>query len=95
MSDLQKVFDRLKTFNLRANREKCCFFKDKIMFLGHIIDCDGIHANIEKITAISERRVPRSVKELKSVLQTCSWYRKFVPQFSDISQPLSELTKEK
>lgn len=34
------------------------------------------------------------MKQLVSFLQTCSWYRRFVPGFSSIIQPLSHLTKK-
>ncbi|GFV29941.1 retrovirus-related Pol polyprotein from transposon 297 [Trichonephila clavipes] len=38
---------------------------------------------------------PKNVKQLQSFLQTCSWYRKFIANFSEIARPLSNLTKKK
>ena len=35
---------------------------------------------------------PRNPKEIKQFLGLCSYYRKFVPHFSDISRPLAKLT---
>ena len=35
---------------------------------------------------------PRNPKEIKQFLGLCSYYRKFVPHFSDISRPLEKLT---
>ncbi|XP_037293574.1 uncharacterized protein LOC119189036 [Manduca sexta] len=37
IQDLNAVFDRLETFNLRINREKSCFARESVKFLGHVI----------------------------------------------------------
>ncbi|GFW34302.1 transposon Tf2-9 polyprotein [Trichonephila clavipes] len=38
---------------------------------------------------------PKNVKQLQSFLQTSSWNRKFIANFSEIDQPLNNLTKKK
>ena len=30
-----------------------------------------------------------------SFLQTCSWFRRFIPNFAEVAKPLSNLTKKK
>ncbi|GFX71262.1 retrovirus-related Pol polyprotein from transposon 17.6 [Trichonephila clavipes] len=47
------------------------------------------------ISAIQNIPVPANVKEVQSLLQTCSWFRRYVPNFADIARPLSRLTKKK
>ncbi|GFW24739.1 retrovirus-related Pol polyprotein from transposon 17.6 [Trichonephila clavipes] len=44
-----------------------------------------------------EQRIPppKNVKQLQSFLKICSWYRKFIANFSEIARPLSNLTKKK
>ncbi|GFX94771.1 retrovirus-related Pol polyprotein from transposon 297 [Trichonephila clavipes] len=49
----------------------------------------------EKTSAILGIPPPKNVKQLQSFLQTCSWYRKFIANFSEIARPLSNLTKKK
>ncbi|GFW19522.1 retrovirus-related Pol polyprotein from transposon 17.6 [Trichonephila clavipes] len=56
---------------------------------------DGIEADQEKISAIQKIPVPTNVKEVQSLLQACSWFRRYVPNFADIARPLSSLTKKK
>lgn len=94
LAELQIVFDRLRVFKLRANRAKCMFVRTSVKYLGHIITRDGVSPDPDKVTAISNMRTPSSMKHLKSFLQTCSWFRKFVPGFSKIAQPLTQLTKK-
>ncbi|GFV72228.1 retrovirus-related Pol polyprotein from transposon 297 [Trichonephila clavipes] len=88
------VFDRLKKFKLCANREKCKFVCSRVKYLGLWITPKGIEVDQDKTAAIQNIPSPRNLKQLQSFLQTCSWYRKFIPNFSDYARPLSNLSKK-
>ncbi|GFY25592.1 transposon Tf2-11 polyprotein [Trichonephila clavipes] len=94
-ADLEAVFKRLMDFKLRANREKCQFSGPRVKYLGLWITPQGIEVDHEKTSAISGIPPPKNVKQLQSFLQTCSRYRKFIANFSEIARPLSNLTKKK
>lgn len=79
---------------MRANREKCHFLRLNVDFLGHVITPNGIQTNPKKVSAILEMKPPVNVLQLQTFLQTSSWYRKFVNNFSDVARPLSNLTKK-
>ncbi|GFX48771.1 hypothetical protein TNCV_3479551 [Trichonephila clavipes] len=95
LADLEAVFKRLMDFKLRANSEKCQFSCSRVKYLGLWITPQGIEVDHEKTSAILGIPPPKNVKQLQSFLQTCSWYRKFIVNFSEIAQPLSNLTKKK
>ncbi|GBM35753.1 Retrovirus-related Pol polyprotein from transposon 17.6 [Araneus ventricosus] len=94
INDLQIVFERLSLFKLHANREKYHFACDRVKYLGHWITANGIEVDQEKVSAIQKIPVPTNVKEAQSFLQTCSWFRRYVPNFANIARPLSNLTKK-
>lgn len=94
LSHLRQVFDRLRLFNLRANRDKCVFGRERLTYLGHVISPSGIEPDHNKIQAVLNRKAPKCLKELRTFLQTCSWFRKFIPEFSATARPLTELTKK-
>ncbi|XP_037295216.1 uncharacterized protein LOC119189485 [Manduca sexta] len=94
LEDLESVFNRLRIFGLRANRDKCNFACNQVKYLGHLITPKGIMPDESKVQAIQQMNEPTNLKHLKSFLQTCSWFRKFVPGFSEIAQPLTKLTKK-
>lgn len=94
LADIERLFKQLNKYNLRANRDKCVFFRTSVKFLGHIIAENGIHPNPDKISAISKMIPPKNLSHLKTFLATCSWYRKFVPNFAEKSSILSALTKK-
>lgn len=94
MIRLQKVLHKLKDSNLRVNKEKCHFFKRSIDYLGHTIDKDGLHKNIEKIKSISNAERPKNVNELRTFLGMANYYNKFIPNLASITNPLNELLKK-
>ncbi|GFT50235.1 retrovirus-related Pol polyprotein from transposon 297 [Trichonephila clavipes] len=94
LADVEAVFKRLMDFKLRANREKYQFFCSRIKYLGLWITPQRIEVDHET-SAILGIRPPKNVKQLQSFLQTFSWYRKCIANFSEIARPLSNLTKKK
>lgn len=94
LQDLRAVFDRLRVFCLRANRDKCVFARERVKYLGHVITPEGVAPDPDKVSAITQMKEPTSLKHLQTFLQTCSWFRKFVPGFSQVAQPLTLLTKK-
>ena len=63
-------------------------------FLGHIVSVDGCRPNPASVTAVSEMKVPTTVKEVRSFLGMCGFYRKHVPGFAKLALPLTNLTKK-
>ena len=90
---LEKIFRRLQEFGLKMKREKCAFFKKHIQYLGHLVSEKGFEPLPEKLEAIKKMPAPTTSKEVKQFLGLIGYYRKFVPRFSDISRPLTRLTR--
>jgi hypothetical protein len=55
---------------------------------------EGIHPCPEKVKAVQNYPVPKSVKEVRSFLGLASYYRKLIPRFAEIAKPLTELTQK-
>ncbi len=53
MATLKLVLERLKEVGLKIKLTKCEFLKQKIKFLGHMVDELGIHTVDDKISAIA------------------------------------------
>ncbi len=88
---LEIVFKRLKETGLKVKPEKCHFLQQEVFFLGHQVSAQGIAMDPGKIEAVKEWKVPKTVKELRSFLGFCSYYRKFIEGFSRIAGPLHDL----
>ena len=92
LEHLRIIFQRLKEAGLKLKRSKCDFMKTQIQYLGHLISSDGIQPLPEKLGSIKNMPAPQSTKEVKQFLGLAGYYCKFVPQFSDLSRPLTRLT---
>ena len=65
---LVAVMKRLESAGVTLNSDKCEFSKDKVKFLGHVIDAEGIHADPSKTSAILQMDAPNNVTELRRFL---------------------------
>ncbi|KAG6465144.1 hypothetical protein O3G_MSEX014963 [Manduca sexta] len=65
---LVKVLERLKSYNVKVNLEKCQFFCEEIRFLGHVINKEGIQPLPDTVEAITKAPTPTSVKQLQAYL---------------------------
>ena len=73
---------------------KCNFLKRHVQYLGHLISGEGIEPVPEKLDSIKNMPAPRTPKEVKQILGLIGYYRKFIPKFSDVARPLTNLTKK-
>ena len=64
LDDLQETFDTLRSYNMKLNPSKCMFGVTVKKFLGFMVSQKGIEVNPEKVRAIMELGLPRTVKEL-------------------------------
>ena len=60
--DLQKVFDRLQKHNLHAKLKKCDFGKDRVKYLGHVVDSGELRVDEDKVVAVAAWEAPSDIK---------------------------------
>ena len=94
LQHLEEIFERLRKAGLKLKLQKCSFFKKHIQYLGHLISVEGIQPLPEKMESIAKMPVPQNAKQVKQFLGLVGYYRKFVPHFSDIARPLTQLTRK-
>ena len=91
---LKSVFSRLREHNLKLQPNKCSFLRKEIAYLGHVISEDGIKPDPKKTDAVQNFPTPKTPKHIKSFMGLASYYRKFIPNFSEIASPLNHLLKK-
>lgn len=94
LENLESVLKRLQDAGLKANKEKCEFFKDRVQFCGHEIDKEGLHKTQEKIEAVVSAPRPENVSQLRSFLGLVNYYNRFLPNASTVLHPLHQLLEQ-
>ena len=88
---LTAIFDKLRVSGLMMNPAKCNFAVEKCLFLGFYISKKGIEVDPEKIKVISEYKPCENAAMLRSWLGYCSFYRRFIKNYAQITSPLTKL----
>jgi hypothetical protein len=91
---LRIVLQRLRDHKLDAKFSKFEFWLDSVKFLGHTISSEGITVDPSKIQEVMDWKPPKSVHQIRSFLGLAGYYRRFVPDFSRIAKPMTELLKK-
>ncbi|GIY89419.1 endonuclease [Caerostris extrusa] len=69
-------------------------FEKNVEFLGHIVENGTIRPSPAKTLAVKRFPVPTNVKRVQSFLGLTSYFRKFIPEYSKIAKPLSDLLEK-
>ena len=93
LSDLQETFDTLRVSNMKLNPNKCVFEVTAGKFLGFMIAQRGIEVNPEKIRAIMELALPKTVKEVQSLNGKIVALNRFVLRATDKRLPFFRILK--
>ena len=83
---------RLRGADLKLSRRKCSFLKAHVQYLGHYISGSGLKPVPEKLENLKKMPPPTDVTGVRKFLGFIGYYRKFIPRYSDIARPLTNLT---
>lgn len=94
IENLREVFQHLRKFNLKLNPSKCHFFKTEVTYLGHNISEKGIQPDKSKYSVISNYPVPKNADDVRRFVAFCNYYRRFIRNFAEITNPLNKLLRK-
>ncbi|GFU95740.1 retrovirus-related Pol polyprotein from transposon 17.6 [Trichonephila clavipes] len=94
LEKLREILEVASKYGLEMKFKKCQFLRRKVEFLGHVVENGTIRPSIAKTIAVKKFPVPTTVKQVQSFLGLTSYFRKFIPAYSQIAKPLSDLTRK-
>jgi len=92
LQHLQLVIERLYEVGLKLQPSKCHFIRKEVEYLGHLVTPTGLKTNPRLVEAVKAFPTPNRAKGVRQFLGLASYYRKFIPQFAKVAQPLHNLT---
>ena len=92
LANLREVFRRIREAGLKLKPSKCELFRREITYLGHIINQQGLKTDPKKVEAVRNWPIPIYLTDVRGFIGLCSYYRRFIKDFSEQVKPLSSLT---
>jgi hypothetical protein len=90
-----EVLCQLRTHSLFAKIEKCEFSVDTTSFLSFIVSPNGLHMDKLKIQVIRDWPTPQKVRDIQLFLGFTNFYHCFIANYSNMTIPLTRLTRKK
>jgi hypothetical protein len=94
LKHIDLVLSRLKDAGLTINPSKVQLCRQRLKFLGHIIEPGKCFPNPEKVSVLHSYPIPKHAKHVQQFLGLVGYYRKFIPDFSKFAKPLHDLMKK-
>lgn len=91
---LRSVLEKLQQAGLTARPSKCHIGMFQLEYLGYIVGEGGMKPQEDKVEKILSAARPTTKKELRSFLGLSGYYRRFIPHYSTVAAPLTNLVKK-
>jgi hypothetical protein len=83
---------RLHQHHLKINLEKCLFGNQQVSYLGFTLTPNSIKPGKAKLKVIKLATAPGDVKEIRSFIGLCNFFRNHIQGFTITAAPLFKLT---
>jgi hypothetical protein len=93
LEHLSEVLSAIEQAGLTLKLSKCSFAKSKVKFVGHLVGSGTREPLSDKVKALREIPEPTTKRALRSFLGAMNFLRAYIPKFSEVSVPLTDLTK--
>ena len=90
----RSILEHLEQPHFKIQPEKCVFATDTVEYMGHICTPLGVRPDPEKVRAIREYPVPKTVRDIRAFIGLAGYYRRHVRNFAELAKPLTNLTKK-
>ena len=88
---LRLLFERPAKYGIVIDPSECKFWVPSLTFLSQVVDKHGICPLEEHVITIQAFPAPTSLCKLREFLGLVNFYRRFIPNCTDVSQPLTDI----
>ncbi|MBW0590443.1 hypothetical protein O181_130158 [Austropuccinia psidii MF-1] len=88
---IDRVLSKCTPINLKISLKKCNFGQQEVLVLGHKVSGLSLAIDQNKVAAVLQKPVPKSIKEMQSFLGFASYYRNHIKNFAHITSSLYKL----
>ncbi len=85
------MFESCRQYRIAFNPKKSKIGLDRIDWVGHQLDADGIHFSAEQLSEVAEFPTPVGAKGLRSFLGLANYFRDHVCHYADMERPMRDV----
>jgi hypothetical protein len=91
---MRLVLQRFQEKDLKLRVKKCVFGLHEMEYWDYTVPASKISVSTRKVEAVVDWLVPTMQKEVRSFVQFCNLYAKFIHHFSYLTAPLTDLLRK-
>lgn len=91
---LEEVAARLRKAGLTISVEKSRFCRKQVRYLGYLLTESGLSIESNKLEPILNYPRPKTVREIRRLMGLMGFYQKFIPRYSHLTAPITDLLKK-
>ena len=95
LQHVEEMFDRLRKANLRLKPKKCCFLRDEVTYLGHVLSAKGVQPDSEKTEKVRSFPIPTDVTQVRQFLGLAFILQVVCAKFHKDSSPFARLAEQR
>ncbi|GKU97245.1 hypothetical protein SLEP1_g10414 [Rubroshorea leprosula] len=94
IGDLDETFQNLRRAQMKLNPLKCTFAVESGKFLGYVVSKKGIEVNLEKVQAIQQMELPKTVKDVQRLTVRIAALHRFIARSVERCLPFFKALRE-
>ena len=94
LKHVRVIMQRQRETGLTVKPTKCQFGVEQCVYLGHVVGGGTVRPEASKVKTVEEFAVPTTKKGVRAFLGLTGYYRKFIPNYSSVPAPLTDLTRK-
>lgn len=91
---LKIVFEKAKSLGIVFNKDKFQYKKQEVRYVGQIFSEKGMSIDKSRVESLVKLQSPTSKEQLKSMIGSFSYIRRYVPDMAELMSPLCKLLRK-
>jgi len=91
---IHQFLNIVREAGMTLNLAKCEFGKPEVKFVGRLVGSGNYRPDSKRLQGLDKIEVPSTKKKLRALLGAFGYYKDYIPHFSAIAMPLTDLTKK-
>ena len=92
--ELEGVLEMHRIAGIKVKAEKTFIFQKEVDYLGFRVNEEGVNMKPSYVEKVLDWPTPTTIKELNTWLGFTSYYRSFIPNFSELINEMNSMKKE-